>query len=416
MIAKIYPDNHPDLAGKRDPSHPVRYFDIRKLTEGECLRLMDVPEPDIIKLCNATKGKAGRIKENEPAYGEAGHGKGSPVLSRSAIYKLAGNSIVVSCLRHIFKNIYLTEDDPNDAFELFPEPTFRAPIPSTIRLVTLCSGYDSQAIALQQVVDEINQGGQINGSVCCDGIATQLDLLAWAEYDPERPKIPLERQPAVVAHNILFPQYADRNLGDMTKIDWPSVYEEWKAKGISEIDILTYSTPCQSISQAGKRAGIKKGSGTRSSILWYTENAIRTLRPKFLLQENVRALVNEVNIDDFREWQQVCTDCGYDNYWAILNAKDFGVPQNRERVFMLSVRKDLNLPIYRFPKPFRLLKCIADILDEDVPESYFLKPDSVIKFFQTNEADKNAAICYAYTDHKLSNQEIARIRKENGVG
>lgn len=52
----------------------------------------------------------------------------------------------------------------------------------------------------------------------------------------------------------------------------------------------------------------------------------------------------------------------------------------------------------------------------DVPESYFLKPDSVIKFFQANESDKNAAICYAYTDHKLSNEEIARIRKENGVG
>lgn len=406
MIAKIYPLGHPDLQGKHDPSHPVRYFDIRKLTEFECLRLMDVPEPDIIKLCNATKGSAGRIDANEPAYGEAGHGKGSPVLSRSAIYKLAGNSIVVSCLLHIFKNIWLTEDDPDDAYELFPEPTFRVPLPSTIRLVTLCSGYDSQAIAMQQLVDAATRGGQ----------NVTYDLVAWAEYDPEKPKIPLERQPAVVAHNILFPQYADRNLGDMTKIDWPSVYAQWKQQGITDIDLLTYSTPCQSISQAGKRAGIKKGSGTRSSVLWYTEEAIRTLRPKFLLQENVRALVNEVNIDDFRQWQQVCSDCGYDNYWAILNAKDYGVPQNRERVFMLSVRRDLDLPRYRFPKSFKLLKCIADILDEDVPQSYFLKPDSVIKFLQNNEADQDAAICYAYTDHKLSDDEIIRIRKENGVG
>ena len=159
MIAKIYPLGHPDLQGKHDPSPPVRYFDIRKLTEFECLRLMDVPEPDIIKLCNATKGSAGRIDANEPAYGEAGHGKGSPVLSRSAIYKLAGNSIVVSCLLHIFKNIWLTEDDPDDAYELFPEPTFRVPLPSTIRLVTLCSGYDSQAIAMQQLVDAATRGG-----------------------------------------------------------------------------------------------------------------------------------------------------------------------------------------------------------------------------------------------------------------
>ena len=86
MIAKIYPDGHPDLQSKRDPSHPVRYFDIRKLTEGECLRLMDVPEPDIIKLCTTNS------------------------LSRSAIYKLAGNSIVVSCLYHIFRNIWLGID------------------------------------------------------------------------------------------------------------------------------------------------------------------------------------------------------------------------------------------------------------------------------------------------------------------
>ena len=248
------------------------------------------------------------------------------------------------------------------------------------------------------------------------GHTTSYELMAWSEFDPEKPKIPLERQPAVVAHNILFPQWKDRNLGDMTTIDWPSFVNHLKTVGEEDIDMLTYSTPCQSISQAGKRAGIKKDSGTRSAVLWYTEAAIRALRPKFLLQENVRALVNEVNIDDFRQWQQVCADCGYDNYWAILNAKDYGVPQNRERVFMLSVRRDLNLPRYRFPKPFRLLKCIADILDEEVDESYFLKPDSVIKFLQTNETDKDSPICYTVTDHKLSDEEIAAIRKENGVG
>ena len=381
MIAKIYPDNHPDLQGKRDPSHPVRYFDIRKLTERECLRLMDVPESDIITMCEASS------------------------LSRSSIYKLAGNSIVVSCLYHIFRNIWLTEDDPDDAYNLFPDPTFRASLPDKIRLVTLCSGYDSQAIAMQQLVDAANQGGH----------TVSYELMAWSEFDPEKANIPLERQPAVVAHNLLFPQWKDRNLGDMTKIDWHTFCKHLKEQGEDDIDMLTYSTPCQSISQAGKRAGLKKGSGTRSSILWYTEEAIRALHPKFLLQENVRALVNEVNIDDFRAWQQVCSDCGYDNYWAILNAKDYGVPQNRKRVFMLSVRRDLGLPVYRFPKSFKLLKCIADVLDEEVDESYFLKPDSVIKFLQTNEADKSAHIIYVYTDHKLSDDEIAAFRKEHGL-
>ena len=115
MIAVIYPTIlHPDSDGK-----PVRYFDIRKLTEGECLRLMDVSEENIHTLVS------------------------SPQLSKSAVYKLAGNSIVVSCLYHIFKNIWLTEPEIEAIPSLFPEETFRADIPQTINLVTLCSGYDS---------------------------------------------------------------------------------------------------------------------------------------------------------------------------------------------------------------------------------------------------------------------------------
>ena len=133
MIAAIYPNiTHPDAKGR-----PVRYFDIRKLTEGECLRLMDVSEPDIRTLVD------------------------SPLLSKSAIYKLAGNSIVVSCLYHIFRNIWLTEPKV-EPMSLSPEPTFRADIPSTFHIVTLFSGYDSQLMAMQRIADEANrttQGG-----------------------------------------------------------------------------------------------------------------------------------------------------------------------------------------------------------------------------------------------------------------
>lgn len=317
MIAKIYPDNHPDLSSAPDPSHPVRYFDIRKFTERECLRLMDVPEEHIQLLAN------------------------SGALSRSTLYQMAGNSIVVSCLYHIFRNIWLTADDPADAYELFPEPTFRVPCPEKIRLVTLCSGYDSQAIALGRLVDAVNAAAGRK--------VTSYELMAWSEFDPDRARIPLERQPAIVAHNLLFPQWKDRNLGDMTKVDWEGFAAQLKERGEDDIDLLTYSTPCQSISQAGKREGMKRDSGTKSSILWQVEAAIRALRPKFLLQENVEALVNKLNLPDFEEWQSVCRSCGYDNYWTKMNARDFGVPQNRERVFMLSVRRDLGLPPYRFP-------------------------------------------------------------------
>lgn len=372
MIAAIYPAGHPDSDGK-----PARYFDIRKLTESECLRLMDVSEPNIRLLCG------NRDK-----------------LSKSAVYKLAGNSIVVSCLYHIFKNIYLTQPDPEAQPSLFPEEVFRAVLPKTINLVTLCSGYDSQYMALCDLVAEAR----------CRGIDTMANLLAWAEFDPESKK-PIDQQPAVLAHNILFPEYHERNLGDMTKIDWQAFKDKNLSNNI-DVDILTYSTPCQSISQAGKRAGIAKGSGTRSAVLWYTEEAIRVLRPKFLLQENVKALCNKVNKPHFDEWQEVCRNLGYTNYWTVMNAKDYGIPQNRERVFMLSVRNDLGLPDYKFPKPFKLDKCVADELDtNEVDRSYFLRPEGIIKFLQQNEAPfDNGGVIYLETDHKFSVEELADIR------
>ena len=95
----------------------------------------------------------------------------------------------------------------------------------------------------------------------------------------------------------------------MTKCSWDDLKD-------AEIDFLTYSTPCQSISQAGKREGIKKDSGTRSAVLWYTEEAVRMMRPKILLQENVRALINQVNMPDFREWCQLLEKHGYVNFLA----------------------------------------------------------------------------------------------------
>lgn len=365
-IAKIYPEALPYWNEDYKEWWAYQLFSIRKLTEGECLRLMDVPEELIVKMCQ------------------------SPELSKSAIYKLAGNSIVVACIRYIIRNIYKGEGDP---FDIFSVP-FRAKVPDTINLVTLCSGYDSQAIAL----------GQVSLELGC-----KFDLLAWSEFDPES-KRPLDKQPAVVAHNLLFPQWADRNVGDMTKVDWDAVKATWG--GQKDVDILTYSTPCQSISQAGKREGMKEGSDTRSAILWYTENAIRSLRPKFLLQENVRAIINSTNIDDFKAWQNRVSSLGYTSYYTIMNAKDFGIPQNRERMFMLSVRNDMvgedgnKLEDYTFPKPFPLTKCIADILDEKVDDCYFLKADSVLKFLQKNEEENEKGVIYDVVDHHLTQEEL----------
>ena len=300
---------------------------------------------------------------------------------------------------------------PGEAMCIFDKPQFRLERnwqKDPLRVATVCSGYDSQCIAFEMLKQRYKD--------------FRYELMAWAEFDPES-KRPIDEQPAVVAHNLLFPQWRDRNRGDMTKCSW----DDLKDAGI---DFLTYSTPCQSISQAGKREGIRKGSDTRSAVLWYTEEAVKTMRPKVLLQENVRALINQVNMPDFREWCQLLESHGYVNFlapsfpisWAkdkrekktvpgILNAKHYGVAQNRERVYMISIRRDvLGDSQYEFPRPFPLQSCIADILEEDVSEKFFLKPDSVIKFLSKNEADQQAQIYYEVTDHKLSDEEIRLVR------
>ena len=487
MIAKIYPDGHPDLQGKKDPTHPVRYFDIRKLTPVECYSLMGVPPQQIETLMQTEKKPymafvgvdaqlavfglepSATMKEVEEAYREALDSLTAradnadeeedldedtarimaqesednteenallqenyemayrsiiaapreerfgdvQVIANSSHYKLAGNSIVCDVLMYIYEELLYPTGRrlPQEQTDLFALPQFRLQRDwkkDPLRLVTLCSGYDSQAIAMDMLKQRYHD--------------FDYRLVAWSEFDPESNR-PLEEQPAVVAHNLLFHQCKDLNRGDMTKADWSDLKD-------AQIDLLTYSTPCQSISQAGKREGIKKGSGTRSAVLWSTEEAVKTMRPKVLLQENVRALINSVNMPDFREWCQLLESHGYVNFLApsfptpwgtdkrdrhtipgILNAKHYGVPQNRERVYMVSIRADLLQGTqYEFPRPFELDRCIADILEENVDERFFLKPDSVIKFLTVNEQTDGNDIHYLVTDHKLSDEEIAKAR------
>ena len=241
-----------------------------------------------------------------------------------------------------------------------------------LKVVTLCSGYDSQCMAL----DELRMAHP----------DFNYELVAWSEIDKY----------AIQMHNLVYPQYADRNLGDMTKIDWRPIKDKY-----GEIDLLTYSTPCQSISQSGLQHGFAKGSGTRSSILWATEEAIRVLRPKYLLQENVKAIIsgypnffkkgkNGENIETFwshlNKWMDLVKGYGYVNAWKIINAKDMGVPQNRERFFLLSQRSDIAKE-YKWPKSMPLDIRLEDVLEEEVPERYFLKDDAVSKFLKANDTD-----------------------------
>lgn len=145
--------------------------------------------------------------------------------------------------------------------------------------------------------------------------------------------------------------------------------------------ILTYSFPCQDLSIAGKQAGMKKGSKTRSGLLWEVERLLNecTELPQVLLMENVTQVHNKKNSPDFNKWIESLKDLGYSNYYADLNAKNYGVPQNRNRTFMISI---LGNYFYEFPEPFKLEKRLKDILEKDVDEKYYLLPK--ISQFVTN--------------------------------
>ena len=141
---------------------------------------------------------------------------------------------------------------------------------------------------------------------------------------------------------------------------------------------------CQDFSNAGKQAGGAEGSGTRSSLLWEVRRAILAKKPKYLLMENVSALVSQKFIGTFNQWQLELERYGYTNFAQVLNAKDYGVPQNREHIFMISI---LNCDeAFYFPTPFKLEKRLKDVLEQNVDESYYLS-DKIIEGFNAHKDD-----------------------------
>lgn len=216
-----------------------------------------------------------------------------------------------------------------------------------MRVLELFAGYGSQALALENL-----------------GIDFTSDISEIDRY-------------AIQAYNQLHGD--THNWGDITKID---------EKKLPYYDLITYSSPCQDFSTAGLGKGGDAGSGTRSSLLWECERIIRAVKPKYLLMENVKNLVGEKHKHNFIRWLRVLEMMGYQNFWKVLNAKDYGVPQNRERVFVVSI---LGCGQYLFPNPKKLEKRLKDVLETKVDKKYYLSDDVVDKFLKSSfrsERDK----------------------------
>jgi DNA (cytosine-5)-methyltransferase 1 len=181
---------------------------------------------------------------------------------------------------------------------------------------------------------------------------------------------------AVKAYCAIHGVSPDKNLGDITKIDTMKLHD---------IDLVTYGFPCQDISAAGQQQGFTSDDGTltRSGLFFEALRVIQDTQPKIAIAENVKALTSKKFANEFKIVLQSLEDAGYNNYWQILNAKDYGIPQNRPRVFIVSIRKDIDTGTFTFPQAQSLTRCMKDLLETDVDEKYFLTAD-VQSFFISN--------------------------------
>lgn len=167
------------------------------------------------------------------------------------------------------------------------------------------------------------------------------------------------------------------NLGDISRIE-----------ELPYADFWTCSFPCTDVSISGKMKGLDPDSGTRSSLLWENIRLLskakdRGTLPKYLMFENVKNLVSKKFIDDFNDLLEVLDELGFNSYYSVINGKDCGVPQSRERVFVISIRKDIDNGKYTFPKPFDTGIRLKDILEEHVDEKYYLPDKKVQEFLKT---------------------------------
>lgn len=263
-----------------------------------------------------------------------------------------------------------------------------------LRVFEAFAGYGSQRMALRNIGIDFDVVGisEIEGDVLQSYAAIHSDFLEKRKeidkYVPEDKgemisyleeiNVPLDYKTFENrARKLKLPKLKDqylankliKNYGDIQNID---------PENLPDFDLFTYSFPCQDISVAGYQHGLNEDSGTRSSLLWECCKIIETKKPKYLMMENVKNLVGCNHKENFLKFLEYLESLGYKNSWKILNARDFGIPQNRERVFCISElkgEKDIE-----FPEPVDLRFKLYDILEKDVDARYYLGNGQVMDF------------------------------------
>ena len=198
-----------------------------------------------------------------------------------------------------------------------------------------------------------------------------------------------------------------KNLIDVTKVD--------TSKLPDDIDLITYGFPCQDISIAGKQNGFEDNDGnrTRSGLFFEALRIIEDTKPKVAIAENVKALTSKRFAKEFKTVLKSLDEAGYNCYWKVLNAKNYGIPQNRDRVFIVSIRKDIDNFEFHFPQPIELKLRLKDFLESDVDEKYYLS-DKLEIYVLGNAVNKQLKDMYNRENAYL-NKDISYTINTNSI-
>lgn len=179
-------------------------------------------------------------------------------------------------------------------------------------------------------------------------------------------------------------------------------------------DLIMHGSPCQSISLAGLQHGADKGSGTRSSLMWETVRIVEKIKPKYVLWENVKNLLSKNHKHNFEAYLKAMEQLGYTNYYQVLNAKDYGIPQNRERVFTISI---LGNELFEFPKPQKLKLCVTDLLESDIDNYYYNVCPSMISALKNGKVKDvtNKPYCNTITTKQARWNNAGMITDHKGL-
>lgn len=242
------------------------------------------------------------------------------------------------------------------------------------------------------------------------GIGAQRKALLNIGFDVEVVGISEIDKYAIQSYEAIFGK--TRNYGDISTVE-----------RLDYADLWTYSFPCTDISVAGLQKGINEN--TRSGLLYQVQRLLYRAKidgtlPKYLLLENVKNLVGKQFKPQFDEWIKYLDELGYKTYWQVLNAKDYGIPQNRERVFAVSIRKDVNLD-FAFPPKIKLEKRLKDLLDDNVEEKFYLSKEKInkilsSKFNQEKTMIQESDICQTLLARDYKDPKCVKVKEATKKG